>query len=67
MEAVLEANQFSTTTVFGGEAIFGLAIYRFRLNDHIWITPGAFLVTSPEHDSDNDTIVIGVLRGSFLF
>ncbi|MEA5497552.1 iron uptake porin [Limnoraphis robusta] len=41
--------------------------YRFRVNDYIWLTPGVFVVTDPEHNSDNDTLVIGVLRGAFLF
>jgi len=41
--------------------------YRFRVSDYLWVTPGVFVVTNPEHDADNDTIVIGVIRSTFLF
>lgn len=41
--------------------------YRFRLNDHISITPGVFYVTNPEHNDDNDDIVIGTIRTVFRF
>ncbi|RAQ47785.1 S-layer protein, partial [Arthrospira sp. O9.13F] len=41
--------------------------YRFRVSDYIWVTPGVFMVTNPEHNANNDTVVIGVLRTTFLF
>ncbi|MEM9771210.1 MAG: iron uptake porin [Cyanobacteria bacterium P01_D01_bin.73] len=43
------------------------AFYRFAVNDNISITPGIFLLTAPEHDSDNDAIVVGTLRTTFRF
>lgn len=41
--------------------------YRYKINDYITITPGVFVVTNPEHNEDNETIVIGVLRTTFRF
>ncbi len=41
--------------------------YRFRVTDHISITPGFFVVTNPEHDADNDTIFVGAIRTTFRF
>ncbi|WP_324702373.1 iron uptake porin [Lyngbya sp. CCY1209] len=41
--------------------------YRFRVSDYLWVTPGVFVVTNPEHNANNDTIVIGVIRSTFLF
>ncbi len=41
--------------------------YRYKLSDNITITPGFFVVTNPEHNEDNETIVIGVLRTTFRF
>jgi hypothetical protein len=41
--------------------------YRFRINDNISITPGAFVLFNPEGDSNNDTTLVGVLRTTFTF
>ena len=41
--------------------------YRYKLSDHITVTPGFFVVTNPEHNEDNETIVIGVIRTTFRF
>jgi hypothetical protein len=41
--------------------------YRFRVNDNISITPGAFVLFNPESDSRNDTTTVGVLRTTFTF
>lgn len=43
------------------------AFYRYRLTDNISITPGLVVVTSPEHNNDNDTNYIGVIRTVFDF
>ncbi len=43
------------------------AFYRFQMNDYIAITPGVFVVTNPEHNDNNDTIVVGTLRTQFRF
>ncbi|WP_324239100.1 iron uptake porin [Okeania sp.] len=43
------------------------AFYRFKVSDNIAITPGLFVITNPEHNSDNDTIFLGVLRSTFRF
>ena len=41
--------------------------YRFKVNDHISLTPGFFLVTNPGHIADNDDIYVGTLRTTFRF
>ncbi|MFB2893880.1 iron uptake porin [Aerosakkonemataceae cyanobacterium BLCC-F50] len=41
--------------------------YRYPINDRIFITPGFLVVTSPEHNSANSPIWIGLLRTSFTF
>lgn len=43
------------------------AFYRFQMNDYIAITPGVFVVTNPDHNDNNDTIVVGTLRTQFRF
>ncbi|NJK38412.1 MAG: iron uptake porin [Oscillatoriales cyanobacterium RM2_1_1] len=41
--------------------------YRFQVNDYISVTPGFFVVTDPDHNSNNDTIFVGTLRTQFRF
>lgn len=41
--------------------------YRYPINDYIAITPGFYVVTNPDHNSHNDTIVVGTLRTQFRF
>ncbi|HAN75311.1 MAG TPA: hypothetical protein DCQ51_07360 [Planktothrix sp. UBA8407] len=41
--------------------------YRYPLNDYIAITPGFYVVTNPDHNSNNNTIVVGTLRTQFRF
>ena len=43
------------------------ALYKFAVNDNISITPGVIVVTDANHDNDNDTAVLGVLRTVFKF
>ncbi|MBD2774071.1 iron uptake porin [Iningainema tapete] len=43
------------------------AYYRFKVNDNISITPGAFVLFNPEGDTRNDTTTVGVLRTTFTF
>ena len=43
------------------------AFYKYQLNDHIGITPGIVVITNPEHNSNNDTIFVGLLRANFNF
>ncbi|MBW4686151.1 MAG: iron uptake porin [Komarekiella atlantica HA4396-MV6] len=43
------------------------AYYRVKLNDHISITPGAFILFNPEGNSTNETTTVGVLRTTFTF
>lgn len=43
------------------------AFYRININDNIGITPGIVLITNPNHDKNNDTIMIGTLRTTFSF
>lgn len=43
------------------------AYYRFKVNDNISITPGAFVLFNPEGNSNNDTTTVGVVRTTFTF
>ncbi|MBE9169967.1 iron uptake porin [Pleurocapsales cyanobacterium LEGE 06147] len=43
------------------------ALYKYPLTDNIIITPGAYVVLNPNHNDENDTIVVGVLRTTFKF
>lgn len=43
------------------------AFYQYQLNDNIAITPGAIYITAPDHNSNNDGILIGTLRTTFTF
>ncbi|TBR59750.1 hypothetical protein BLD44_018355 [Mastigocladus laminosus UU774] len=41
--------------------------YRYPVTDRISITPGFLVITSPEHNADNDTVWIGLMQTSFSF
>jgi hypothetical protein len=43
------------------------ALYRFRVNDNISITPGIIAVINPEGNSNNDPVIIGTVRTTFSF
>ena len=41
--------------------------YQYQLTDNIVITPGLIWLTAPDHNRDNNDIVIGVVRTTFNF
>ncbi len=41
--------------------------YKFQVNDFIAITPGVYVITNPNHNSNNDTVWVGTLRTTFQF
>lgn len=43
------------------------AQYRYKINDNIMLTPGAYVILNPNHDENNDTIWVGTLRTTFSF
>ncbi|MDB9318706.1 iron uptake porin [Nodularia spumigena] len=43
------------------------AFYQYQVSDNITITPGIIWLTSPDHNNDNDDVVIGALRTRFSF
>lgn len=43
------------------------AFYRYRLTDNIDITPGVIWLTAPNHNAENDDVIIGVVRTRFFF
>jgi carbohydrate-selective porin OprB len=43
------------------------AFYQYKLSDNITITPGIIWLTSPDHNDDNEDVVIGALRTTFSF
>ncbi|OUL32502.1 hypothetical protein BV378_00135, partial [Nostoc sp. RF31YmG] len=43
------------------------AFYQYKVSDNITITPGVIWLTAPDHNEQNDDIVIGALRTTFSF
>jgi carbohydrate-selective porin OprB len=43
------------------------AFYRWQLTDDLAITPGFFTIFNPEHNSDQDPIVVGTIRTTIEF
>ncbi len=43
------------------------ALYRYRLNAHVALIPGLFVVINPENQADHDPIWVGSLRTVFQF
>lgn len=43
------------------------AFYQYKINDNISITPGVIWLTAPDHNDDNDDVVIGAFRTTFTF
>jgi Carbohydrate-selective porin, OprB family/S-layer homology domain len=41
--------------------------YRAQINDNIALTPGLFVIFNPNHNSDNDTLIVGAMRATFRF
>ncbi|MEH2053584.1 iron uptake porin [Nostoc sp.] len=41
--------------------------YQYKLSDNISITPGVIWLTAPDHNNQNDDIVIGTVRTTFTF
>ncbi|PSO87577.1 MAG: hypothetical protein BRC45_01165 [Cyanobacteria bacterium QS_5_48_63] len=52
----------------GNENAFHLeGSYRYQIKDNIGIEPGVLVILNPEHNADNDTIVVGLVRTIFEF
>jgi hypothetical protein len=43
------------------------ALYRIQISDFISVTPGVYMITNTDHNKDNGTTWVGVLRTSFNF
>jgi hypothetical protein len=43
------------------------AFYQYKVSDNISITPGIIWLTAPNHNNNNDDVVIGALRTTFSF
>ncbi|MBV5260911.1 S-layer protein [Synechococcus moorigangaii CMS01] len=41
--------------------------YRYKVNNNITITPGAYVLWNPNQNENNDTIVVGTVRTTFSF
>lgn len=50
-----------------GTSLHYEVFYNFRVNDNLSLTPGFFVITNPEHVSENDTIFVGAIRTVFRF
>ena len=43
------------------------ALYQLAVSDNIIITPGVIWLTAPDHNEDNEDVVVGVVRTTFKF
>ena len=43
------------------------AFYQYKVNDNISVTSGVIWLTAPDHNSNNDDIIIGTFRTTFTF
>ena len=43
------------------------ALYKYKVNKNIFVTPGFFVLLNPENNENNDTIFVGALRTTFKF
>ncbi|MBD2304528.1 carbohydrate porin [Chroococcidiopsis sp. FACHB-1243] len=43
------------------------AFYKYALTDNIQVTPAIIWLTAPDHNADNDDIIIGAIRTVFRF
>lgn len=43
------------------------ALYKYKVNKNLMLTPGFIWLANPNQDNDNDSIFIGVLRSTFTF
>ncbi len=41
--------------------------YRAQINDNIALTPGLFVIFNPNHNADNNVLIVGALRATFRF
>ena len=43
------------------------AFYQYKVSDNITLTPGVIWLTAPDHNKNNDDVIIGALRTTFSF
>jgi Carbohydrate-selective porin, OprB family/S-layer homology domain len=43
------------------------ALYTYKLNNNIQITPGLLVILNPDNDENNDTVYVGTIRTTFSF
>ncbi|WP_375513273.1 carbohydrate porin [uncultured Nostoc sp.] len=43
------------------------AFYHFQVTDNLAITPGLFMITSPEHNDSNGSIYVSTVRTTFTY
>ncbi|MDY6900104.1 MAG: iron uptake porin [Cyanobacteriota bacterium] len=41
--------------------------YNYPVNDNISVTPGVVMITNPEHNADNESIWVGLVKTTFKF
>ncbi|MEL6458611.1 MAG: iron uptake porin [Cyanobacteria bacterium J06621_15] len=41
--------------------------YNYPVNDNISVTPGVVMITNPEHNAENESIWVGLLKTTFKF
>jgi hypothetical protein len=43
------------------------ALYSYKVNDNIQVTPGVIVILNPDHNDNNDTVFVGSIRTTFSF
>jgi Carbohydrate-selective porin, OprB family len=61
-------NSLSTGgTVDSATSLHLEALYKIKMNDNLFITPGILLITNPENNAANATEYVGTIRTTFKF
>ena len=61
------SNDFGTDYIDRDTSLHLEFFYRWQATDNIAITPGLLIITSPEHNENNDAIYLGTVRTTLRF
>jgi len=68
-DATLEDTSSGNTAAYEdeGTSVLVEGQYRYPITERLHITPGGYALINPNHNSDSDTVFVGVLRTEFAF
>ncbi|MBF2009556.1 MAG: iron uptake porin [Chlorogloeopsis fritschii C42_A2020_084] len=67
MEPKVTGSSINEIDTDGNTSYHVEAFYQYQISDNITITPGVIWLTAPDHNNDNDDVIIGALRTTFSF